>query len=260
MGNYAYLNFLQKSRELEIYKTKLIDTLALKLHDYLKSSKGREEILNPPGKQRISEVSFLYISEEVPLRLLSGMKRWCKGQEVKLIINEANERIMVFVKDIELQLHEIEVEMRGVTGTSPDFRYSPGGASIVLGILLLPLTLVFLIVVGIVAIPVVFIMSLFKGSDYRLNLANDIYDKCVQKIPMHVLKGVFEQSFGKEYSKAIVRVFDESLPNMIESFINMNKKLLDKKNDFKKKENSFKQLEKNIQQIQIATDNFERDY
>lgn len=238
----------------------MIKTLAKKLHEYLNSSKGREEILNPPGKKRISEVSILFISEEVPFRLQSGIRSWCKGPEVKSIIEDADDKIRVFANDIELKLHEIEVDMRGGTDTYADSTYIPGGATIVLGLLLLPVTLVLVIVVGILAIPTVLLVSLFTGSENRLNMANSIYDQLVQKIPMPLLRGGFEQSFGIEYSKAIVRVFDESLPNVTESLLIMNEKLLHTQNDIKQKEKSFKRLEKKIQQIQIATNNFERDY
>lgn len=246
---------------MEKYKTKIVTTLAEKLHEYLNSINGREEILNPPGKERISEVSFLFISEEVPFRLQSGIKKWCNnGPEVKSIIEDAEEKIRVFVKDIELELHEIEVDMKGGTDTYNDSTYSPGGATIVIGLLLLPITLALALVVGILAIPIVLAMSIFNGSEKRLKLANTIYDQLVQNIPMPLLRRGFEQTFGIAYGKAIVRVFDEYLPNVIESLLIMNEKLLHTQNAIKQKEESFKRLEKKIQQIQIATDNFERNY
>lgn len=252
-----YISTLQASNELVKYKTEIISILAGKLYTYLHSDDGREEILNPLGKKKISKVSLLFLPTEVPLRFQNGLKKWCKGQEVETIIEEADEKIKSFAANIESKLHSIVIDM---TGANESESFSFNGATIALGILFLPLTLVLAIVVVVVFLPIGLLFSVALGSEHRLEIANGLYKQCRDQFSMSYLKDGFEKSFGVEYGRAIERVFDESFPNVIESLFDTNQYLLDNNQAIKQAEESLKRLEKKIQQIQIATDNFERNY
>lgn len=218
----------QMSRiELESYKTEIISTLAEKLHAYLHSSHGREHILNPPDTTRISEVSYTSLTEEVPSRVKTGIQKWCDGQEVKSVIEDADAKIRSLVKDIESKLKEIEIEMTGINTTVDN---SPSGAALIglgLGLLFLPFSIVFTFVFALVFAPIFMAWGWVIGAEGRRQKANDIYDECLTKISMYELKESFEKSFGVEYGKIIVRVFDESLPKVIESLRKTNTKLLE---------------------------------
>lgn len=241
---------------MEKYKTSVVSKLAEKLYSYLHSSNGREEILNPPGTKKIIDVSYFLLTDEVPSRFQNGIKRWCIGQEVKTIIEDADAKLRSFSQAIGLRLREIEIDMTGAYASGPK---NPDGAMIVLGIILLPLTLVLAIVTVVLFLPIGLAVSVFIGSGMRRKLADDLYDACLKQISLSGLMEGFENSFGVEYGKAISRVFDESLPNVIDSLLTLNKRLLVRHNDIKQKEESLMRLKGKILKIQTATEHFERN-
>lgn len=114
LSTISFFHIFQSRIELESYKSEIITKLAEKLQAYLYSSRGREDILNPPHKQIICEVSYRSLDKEVPARVQSGIQRWCEGQEVKAIIDDADAKMKSTVEEIESQLQEIEIEMTGI--------------------------------------------------------------------------------------------------------------------------------------------------
>lgn len=248
----------QSRIELESYKSGIISKLADKLYAYLHSSRGREEILNPPHKTIICEVPYRSLEKEVPARVQSGIQRWCDGQEVKSIIDDADSKIRSTVEEIESKLQEIEIEMTGIYTAVED---STGavilGLGLGLGFLFLPFSIVFTFVFALVIAPLYIVWGWFVSSADVRQKADEIYNECLSKVSMSELKASFSKSFGVEYNKVIVRIFDEGIPNIIESLRTTNKKLLEEHKSIKQKRDSFMRLKENIQKIQEATKNFE---
>ncbi|XP_071140049.1 uncharacterized protein [Mytilus edulis] len=248
----------QSRIELESYKSEIITKLAEKLQAYLYSSRGREDILNPPHKQIICEVSYRSLDKEVPARVQSGIQRWCEGQEVKAIIDDADAKMKSTVEEIESQLQEIEIEMTGIYTRVED---STGavilGLGLGLGFLFLPFSIVFTFVFALVIAPLYIVWGWFVSPAGVRQKVDEIYNECLSKVSMSELKASFAKSFGVEYNKVIVRIFDESIPKLIASLRTTNKKLLDEHKSIKQKRDSFMRLKENIQKIQEATKNFE---
>lgn len=249
-----YIANLQKSSELEKYKTHIVSMLAEKLYYYLHSINGREEILNPQNTKKIGVVSYLLLIDEVPSRFENGIKRWCMGQEVKTIIEDADAKLRSYSEALELEVREIESDMTEAYASDSNH---PDVAMIVLEIILLPWKIVTSILTVVVFLPIIWAGSVVVRS--RM-LADTLYDECLKQISLSGLKKFFENSFGVEYSKAIVRVFDESLPNDINSLLTLNKRLLVRNNDIKQKEESLMRLKENILKIRTATEQFKRNY
>lgn len=248
---------MQSSKELEEYKKTIISELTEKLHSYLHSPEGREHILNPPDTKGICEVSYICLSGEVPARLKSGIQRWCKGQEVKQIIDDADTKIRAHVEDILSKLQEIELVM---TGPDTSVQYSPNSSIIFLGLLLLPLAIVISVAFALISVPLFWGGYLIFGSDLYRKTADMIYDSCLSQISTSVLEESFEKSVGAEYSKVIISIFDKSLPNVLNSLIATNERLLDTHKDIKQKQESFVRLGDKISKIQEATKDFEKKY
>lgn len=249
----------QSQKELEIYKTEITSQLAEKLYAYLYSSHGREEILNPPGETKIWDVSYRSVGQEVQSRLQSGINRWCDGQEVKSIIEDADTKIRLSVNDIESKLLEIEIEMTGLDPRVEGSRVILG-LGLSLGLLFLPFSIVLTFVFAVVFAPLYIAWGWVIGSAGVRKKADEIYDECLGKISKLELQESFENSFGVEYGKVIIRIFEESVPKVIESLLITNKKLLVEHKAIKQKSESFMRLKGKIQKIQTATENFERDF
>lgn len=247
---------MQSKQELEIYKTEITSQLADKLHAYLYSSQGREEILNPPGETKIAEVSYRTLGKAVPSRIQSGINRWYHSQEVIRIIEDAYANSRLRIKDIELKLLEIEIELTGVdprvVGSSTFLWLGLG-----LGFLLLPFSTVFSFVIAVVFAPLYIAWGWVIGSAGVRKKADEIYKKCLGKISKRELKESFENSFGVEYDEVIIRIFEESVPRVIESVLITNEKLLAGHKAIKQKSESFMRLKG---KIQTATENFESDF
>lgn len=250
---------MQSRIELESYKTEIISTLAEKLHAYLHSSRGREQILNPPGTTRIFEVANTSLTEEIPARVKNGIQQWCDGQEVKSVFDDADAKIRSLDKDIESKLKEIEIEMTGINTTSENSTIQASLIELGLGLPFLPSSIVFTFVFPLDFSRIFKAWCLVIGVVGRRQTANDIYDECLTKISMSTLKASFEKSFGVEYGKIIVRIFDEWLPKVIESLRKTNTKLLEEHKSIKQNRDSLMRLKDNIQEIQVTTENFERN-
>ncbi|CAG2208605.1 unnamed protein product [Mytilus edulis] len=211
------------SEELVKYKTEIILMLAGKLYKYIRSPEGREKILNPPKKKKISKVFLMFLPKEVASRFQAGLEEWCKGQEVKTILEVAAEKIKSLATDIESKIHRIVIDMTGANEIK-SFSFNA------------------------------------LRSEFRLTFTNDLYDMCLNPYSMTYLIEFFEKSFGVAYGSAIERVFDESLPNVIKSLFTINDDLLGKHQDIQQKEELLKRLEKKIQQIEVAADKLESNY
>lgn len=238
----------QSRKELKRFKTKIISKLAEILHGYLHSSLGREEILNPPDAIKISNVMFTSPEEKVESRIKCGMQRICEKREVKSIIEEADTKIRSIVKDIELQLQNLETEISEIDTITTGF--ASIGLGIGLGLLFLPPSNVF----------TWNFHSLHAPSDLfwlRLMGANAIH-RCLRKMTIFEVESCLQKAFGVEYDKVIVRIFDEALPKVIESLLTKNKRRFDVQKAVKQKPQSFLRLEEKIKEIQIATEHFER--
>lgn len=95
------------------YKNETISKLADGLHNYLNSSHGKQEILNPPGYCKISSVSYWSLKEEVCKRMERGIKRWCEGQEVVTIMKDAEATLRAYLLEIEYKIRIIEAFLTG---------------------------------------------------------------------------------------------------------------------------------------------------
>lgn len=108
-----YCLLCQSKETLREYKIDIINSLTKKLHDYLISHDGKEEILNPHGSKPISKISFISLQHEVQSRFRNGLQRWDTGQEAALIMKPADDYLKSQIKDVESKLHEIEISMTG---------------------------------------------------------------------------------------------------------------------------------------------------
>lgn len=250
---------MQSRIELESYKTEIISTLAEKLHAYVHSSQGRKQILNPPGTTRIFEVTNTSLTEEILARVKNGIQQWCYGQEVKSVFVDADAKIRSLGKDVESKLKEIEIEMTGINTTSDNSTIQASLIELGLGLPFLPSSIVFTFVFPLDFSPIFKAWCLIIGVVGRRQTDHDIYDECLTKISMSKLKASFEKSFGVEYGKIIVRIFDEWLPKVIESLRKTNTKLLEEHKSIKQNRDSLMRLKDNIQEIQVTTENFERN-
>lgn len=246
---------LQAKLELERYKPFIIDKLTTKLNNYLHSSKGREDILNDPGAIEISEVQFKEIQDEVHSRFRYAIKRWCEGHEVKLIIEDATEKIRSLSRDLDIELREIEFAMTGIHTRGACINYSMTTIDKFDGFHFL-FASIFVMVFALLIFPLVLFDKgrFLLASLFRRCLALDTYNACLKQISKPKLQEIFEKSFGKEYNKMVVQIFDESLLKTIENLLRINERLND---DIQQKKESLMRLEENIRKIQIATEKFE---
>lgn len=253
-----FLLLWQSRESLEKYKYKIIHSLTTKLHAYLHSRNGREQILNPPGTKQMCEIAFISLQEEVKLRFKKGIEKWCKGQEATSIIKTADTHLRSKIKDIESKLHEIEISMTGKM--TPDFTMADG-ALVLLTILILPFTLHYIIAISLMCLPIslpCLIGGYLAGVDYRGFLIDDAYNMFLSRVSLPSLNKSFEASFGKEYDEVIVRIFDKHLPNRIDSMLLTNEMLLKKYQIIKQKQGSYLRLGEKIRQIHEAMEKFER--
>ncbi|CAG2218751.1 unnamed protein product [Mytilus edulis] len=258
-----YCLLWQSKETLEKYKTDIIKSLTKKLHDYLTSHDGKEEILNPHGSKPISKISYISLQQEVQSRFNNGLQRWGTGQEAALIMKPAEDYLKSEIKDVESKLHEIEISMTGKEEAG-DFTKTDG-AIIVLAILTLPITLVLSVAICLVFLPIsvpFLLVGHFAGFDYRQSLIDETYNNCLFSVSMASLKKKFEASFGDEFDKVIVHIFDNHFPKLIKSMIMTNERLLEKYKSIKQNQDLFAKLEEKIRLIQKATESFEmiRDF
>lgn len=247
---HAFLIF-QSEKELKSHKAEIITQLADKLHDYIHSTHGKDQILNPSGKAKIEDVSYNLLGDEVSSRVENGLQRWCESKEVKAIIEDADVKIKSHVKDIESKLKEIEIEITGID-TRVDNPKDVDMFGIGFRILFISFSIVFSFLFAVVFAPITYVWGVFIGREGRLRKATDLYNECIAKVLMSKLKDSFEKSFGAEYDKIMVRIFDETLPKVIESLCATNRRLLDDHKTIKLKHESFMRLKERIQQIQVA--------
>ncbi|CAC5408683.1 HK [Mytilus coruscus] len=110
--------------EAKEFKTKVIESLAHKLSDFVKSDKGRKEILNPPGRKNINAVSSYSLNEKVVIRINMGINRWCEGEDVLKVIKEIECEMKNLLSDIELMIHNIEEDFTGFARSIHDVSFS----------------------------------------------------------------------------------------------------------------------------------------
>lgn len=225
------------------------------MYDYLRSDDGREEILNPPGKDKISKVTYLSLVQEVRSRIKSGIKRWCRGHEAKLIIEDADTKIRLFVKEVGTRVQEIEIAL---TGIDTGVQYSNFVTTFLVGRLILPSTIVYATFLVLMFYPIFLIKILFESSESHRQLVDNIYDECLTQMSLSDLRKCFKNSFGVEYGKVIESIFDIYLPNLLNSLLITNERVLGEIKDIKEKQDSYGRLNVNIQKIQDATDKYER--
>lgn len=240
---------------LSKYKNQTISKLADRLYDYLHSTDGKGEILNPPGLKSIRSVSYRSLTDEVPKRVERGIKKWCEGQEVKTIIKDADEKMQSLLKEIVGKLKHIESDLTGVSLTE-------GQDSSVIGLgigilFLLPLSFIFAFTFGIVLAPFVFIWALFVGEAGHKNKVDEIYTKCLEKIKRDELVSCFEKSFGTEYDKKLVFIFDEALPQKLKSLHELSERLLQEHREIRQKRKSIMHLKDKVDLLQDEIRMFE---
>lgn len=239
-------------------KTKIIQSLTEKLHDFLISADGKKEILNPHGTTPISEISFLFLEQEVQSRFKNGIHKWFTGKEAASIIKPAEDYLRSEIKVVESKLHEIEISMIGKEEAG-DFT-AAHGALLALAIITFPITLVLAVAICVVFLPIsvpFLIWGHYSGFDYRQHVIDLTYNGCLSTVSLPLLKKKFEESFGVEYDKMIDHIFGNHFPNLIRSMIMTNEKLLEKHQSIKENRDLFVNLRQKVRLIQEATESFE---
>lgn len=255
--------FLLSRMELENNKADIISTLGRKLYEYLNSSEERENILNPVGERKIDDFwNLAKEKKEILKRIESGIQKWCESVDVQSMIEVAGANIRLLVKDIESQLLAIEIDMTGIDNrnTNKGVMFFGLGLGISLWVLILPFSVFFAFAFAVISAPLYASCGYYIGSEGRRKKANEIYDEVIHKISMSELEASFENSFGKEYSKVIVRIFDESLPKMIKNLLDTNQRLRSEHKAINLKHESFIRLKEKIKKIQESTENFESNW
>lgn len=213
--------------------------LTTKLRHYIHSTRGKDDILNPPDTKGICKVSHVDLSKEVRLRLKKGVQRWCKGPIAKLIIDNADTTLRAYIKDSSTELQNLTI----TTTESPLIvQYWKNGDTLSWEPLLFSLPHV--ISVGLDSS--FYSKFLIFGSDPFREKANKIYDRYLSQISMSVFGKNLEKSVDLQYSEVIMRIIYEYLPDVFNRLFSTNERLVETNKELQQKQNSFVILRENI--------------
>lgn len=247
----------QVKKNLYAHKKELTLELAKLLLNYLNSSYGKDMILNPPGCEKISSISYGSLHKEIPRRVESGIKRWCESDEVKAKMEEADAKIRSLLQDIEEKLQNLEMGFIGLNLHHRKNKLALGFKILGLGFLfLLPFSYIFAFAFAVVFAPIAAVWGWFTPEEWHEDKVNEIYCKCLQSLKREALIESFEKSIGIEYEKVIVHIFDETIPRKLTSLEKLNEKLLTEQKKIKTKSKSFETLKEKMDSLRKKTDVF----
>lgn len=210
------------------------------LFKYIHSNEAKNDVLNPKGGTSIENYPLDEWESVITSRLNCAIEEWLGNCEVKEKMEEANAEITSAVNEIEVEIENVEIDMTGIKPQSPRVEQT----------LLLPT--IFRLVhpdirfwhFQIIAMKLV--VQLFKlyyyGREQSLEKAEIVYKKMLEGMTKEKLQGLFENSFGEEYSKTISRLFDCDIPNKIKSMKKTNESMMAEYLSLRLKHGSFQRL------------------
>lgn len=241
--------------EAQHFKTIVIESLAHKLSDYLKSDKGRIAILNPPGRPNIGAISIYSFYSEIVFRINIGINRWCEGEDVLAVIKDIECEMKNLLSDIELMFHNIEEDITGFARSIYDVSFRVFPRSALYNNFMsnaMSLTDRIRMIFGRPSLRNVY------RQFTRERRAKAIYDEWLLSFTYEHIRDIFEENFGTEYDKVISRIFKVEIPQKLDGFTLTIDKLLNELSDSKIKKKSFTQLKKIVQDMRKNIEDFNR--
>lgn len=236
---------------MEEYRKNMILQLTHKLHEYLHSNKGKQEILNPPHEKPIQDTAYRKLGKEVKDRIERGIQKWSESDAVKCIVDDADAKIKLLLTNMESKMQGIEIEMLGnyhrdYTRTGTFFL----GLGIGLSLAFFPIAWMFPVVISVLMTPIFVMVDWFIDSDFRRKKAEEIYDECLKQIDVDTLHKSFEKSLGTKFEKVLEHIFNDEIPKTIETLSKTNDKLFQDSELIRNKEGAFMKLEVMVDEIQ----------
>ncbi|XP_062597114.1 uncharacterized protein LOC134258579 [Saccostrea cucullata] len=226
-----------------------VDRLASELWDYLHSSYGKEEILNPSGKTRIENISYLWLHQEIPSRVEAGVSRWLSDDYCRSIMMDAENRIVTCVMEMNIRIQKCWAV---ILGDMISFQlHSIAEISVAFGLLsfFFPVAALIGALFLIVLSPLAALFGFVMSAKWHKTQVDNLFSQCVYCISRGDLQEKFKNTFGKEYLKIIHRVFLEDIPKEINALRVTLKHLESEQQILKDKEDSLKILGKEIEKI-----------
>ncbi|VDI23925.1 Hypothetical predicted protein, partial [Mytilus galloprovincialis] len=233
--------------ELTSHKSELINCLVDLLLKYIHSNEAKNDVLHPKGGTSIENFPPKEWESVITSRLNNAIEKWFGKCVVKEKIEEANAKIMFAVKKIESKIENLEIDM---TGIKPQ-------PSRVEQRLLLPT--IFRLVSSdmsfwnfqIMVLKLVYDLTMFywHGPEAFRKEAVILYNKVLEGMTKETLQELFENFFGKEYSKTISRLFDCDIPNKIKSMKKTNESMMENLLSLRLKHGSFKKLNTMMEEL-----------
>lgn len=194
------------------------------LFKYIHSNEAKNDVLNPNGGTSIENFLPDEWESVITSRLNCAIEEWFGSCVVKEKMEEANAEIMSAVNEIEVEIENVEIDMTGIKPQSPRVEER----------LLLPT--IFRLVnsdmqfLHFKKMVWKLVFELFKsyyyGREQSRKKAEIVYKKVLEGMTKEKLQGLFENFFGKEYSKTISRLFDCDIPNKIKSMKKTNDSMM----------------------------------
>lgn len=211
--------------------SKSVVYLADKLLIYINSPDGKNEILNPEGKESIQDCFF--VGKEVPRRFQEGVIRWMKGENVVDEIEKIDGKIMKKCKEVRLELDKVRVI---ITGKENQEKTSNTSISLK-AIIWFPANILMdalLIVSAIVLFPLIIAgMYLRKGKVEKE--IDAIYTACTKILTKEKIRDKLISVFQDLFVHRINNIFEKELPREIAMILCIMKFLkLQKKKSGKK--------------------------
>lgn len=237
----------QFKEELTSHKSELLNCLVDLLYEYIHSNEATTDVLNPKGGTSIENFPSDQWESVITSRLNCAIEEWFGNCVVKDKMEEANAKIMLAVKTIELKIENVEIDM---TGIKPQ-------PSRVEQRLLLPT--IFRLVSSdmpffhfqIMLFKLVIELSkfYFYGPEQFRKKAEIVYKRVLEDMTTEKLQELFENFVGKEYSKTISRLFDCDIPNKIKSMKKTNERMMREFLSLRSRHGSFHTLNTMIQKL-----------
>ncbi|XP_062589290.1 uncharacterized protein LOC134250941 [Saccostrea cucullata] len=226
-----------------------VDRLASELWDYLHSSYGKEEILNPSGITRIENISYIWQHTEIPRRVEAGVSRWLSDDYCRSIMMDAENKIVTYVMEMNIR---IQKSWAGILGDMISFQlHGIAEISVAFGLLSLffPVAALIVALFAIILTPLAVLSAFIWGAEWHKTPVDNTFVQCVDSISRGDLQEKFKNTFGREYLKIIHRVFLEDIPKEINTLRVTLKNLESEQQILKEKEDSLKILRKEIKKI-----------
>lgn len=216
---------------------------------YIHSNEAKNDVLHPKGGTSIENFPPEEWESVITSRLNYAIEKWFGKCVVKEKIEEANAKIMFAVKKIESKIENLEIDMTGIKPQPSRVEQS----------LLLPT--IFKLVSSdmsfwhfqIMVFKLIYMYDLtsfyWYGPEAFRKKAVIVYDKVLEGMKKEKLQELFENFFGKEYSKTISRLFDCDIPNKIKSMKKTNESMMENCLSLRLKHGSFQRLNKMMEKL-----------